>query len=85
MASIKLYAIIYVMLLVLALSKYVYFQFFDYWDAMALTLISATMKTGLIAGYYQHLRYEPRSLSVLMAMALGGVLLLAMAASYSVT
>lgn len=85
MASVKLYALIYVLLLTLAASKVAFFELFDYWTAMSLTLGAAAIKTTLIAGYYQHLRYEPRSLSVLMLMALGGVLLLAIAASFSVT
>lgn len=85
MASVKLYTLIYVLLLILAASKWAFFELFAYWTAMGLTLASAAVKTGLIVGYYQHLRFEPRSLTVLMGMALAGVLLLAAAASFSIT
>jgi len=86
-ASIKLYAAIYVALVALAGSKYLFFNlpFFGYWDAVAGTMLAAVLKTTLIVGYYQHLRSENRSLTWLMALSLGLVLLLMAAASYSVT
>lgn len=85
--SIKLYTVIYVALLALAASKYIFFNipFFGYWEAFAGTMISAVLKTVLIVGYYQHLKYENRSLTGLMAMSLALVLLLMAAASYSIT
>lgn len=85
MVSVKLYVVIYAVLLILAAAKWGFFTFFDYWTAMGLTLVSAGVKTALIAGYFQHLRYEPRSLTVLMLMALFAVVLLAVAASFSIT
>lgn len=83
----KLYAAIYVALIGLAASKFVFFHFdfFTYWQAFAATMTAATLKTGLIVGYYQHLRWENRSLAALMAQALVLALLLMVAASYSVT
>ena len=85
--SLKLYTAIYVALLALAASKYLFFHTlpFGYWQAMAATMIAAVLKTGLIVGYFQHLRSENRSLTWLMALSLGLVLLLMAAASYSVT
>lgn len=85
--SLKLYTGIYVALLALAASKYLFFNVlpFGYWQAFAATMIAAVLKTGLIVGYFQHLRSENRSLTWLMALSLGLVLLLMAAASYSVT
>jgi cytochrome c oxidase subunit 4 len=85
--SIKLYTGIYVALMVLAASKYLFFHVlpFGYWQAFAATMLAATAKIGLIAGYYQHLRSENRSLTWLMGLSLGLVMLLMAAASYSVT
>jgi cytochrome c oxidase subunit 4 len=85
--SLKLYTGIYIALLALAASKYIFFNvpFFGYWDAFAATMIAASLKTALIVGYFQHLRSENRSLTWLMALSLGLVLLLMAAASYSVT
>lgn len=84
MATARLYAIIYVALLVLAASKWGFFQVFDYWTAVSLTMVTAAMKTTLIVGYFQHLRYEPRSLTWLILGAFVAVLLLGAAASFSI-
>ena len=85
--SLKLYTGIYIALLALAASKYIFFNIplFGYWDAFAATMIAASLKTALIVGYFQHLRSENRSLTWLMALSLALVLLLMAAASYSVT
>jgi hypothetical protein len=82
-ASVKLYTLIYVLLLGLALSKVAFFEFFGYWKAVSATLVTATMKTLLIVGYYQHLKFEPRSLTYLMGMGVFAVFLLTVAATYS--
>lgn len=86
----KLYTAIYVVLLALAASKYFFFNpplglEIGYWGAFFGVMASAVIKTGLIVGYYQHLRWENRSLTWLMVVSLGLVLLLMAAASYSVT
>lgn len=85
--SIKLYTAIYVALLALAASKYIFFNvpFFGYWEAFGATMASAVAKTALIAGYYQHLRWENRSLTWLMLLSVALVVLLMAAASYSIT
>lgn len=85
MANVRWYTIVYVALLSLAVSKWAFFAFLDYWVALGLTMITATIKTLLIVAYYQHLRYEPRILSVLMFIAFLAVLVLAAAASFSIT
>lgn len=85
--GLKLYTAIYVALLALAASKYLFFHTlpFGYWQAFAATMIAASLKTSLIVGYFQHLRSENRSLTWLMTLSLGLVMLLMAAASYSVT
>lgn len=94
--SIKLYTGIYVALLALAASKYIFFHidqviffadmaWWGYWEAMGATLISAVLKTALIVGYFQHLRWEPRSLTGLMVSSVALVMLLMAAATYSIT
>lgn len=84
--SLKLYGAIYVALIVLAGSKWLVFNIpsFGYWDAFAAVMVAAALKTMLIVGYFQHLRWENRSLTGLMGVALALVLLLMAAASYSI-
>ncbi|MFQ3320097.1 MAG: cytochrome c oxidase subunit 4 [Natronomonas sp.] len=85
--SVKLYGLIYVALIGLATSKFAFFhlEFFGYWDAVGATLLAASLKTGLIVAYYQHLRWENRSLAGLMALALTLFVLLMAAASFSIS
>jgi len=84
MTSVKLYTAIYVALLVLATSKVIFFELFDYWTAVSATMVTAFMKTVLIVAYYQHLRFEPRSLTYLLSMGVFAVFLLTVAATYSI-
>ncbi len=86
--SVKLYTAIYVALLVLAFSKFVFFEFpeyFTYGQAFAGTMVAAAIKSVLIVGYFQHLRWENKSLTYLMLLALGLAMLLMVAATYSIT
>lgn len=83
--SLRFYTFVYVLLLALAAAKFLFFEFLPYWDALGLTLVSAAVKTGLIAGYYQHLRHEPRSLTGVMVISLILVFLLGSAATFSIT
>jgi cytochrome c oxidase subunit 4 len=85
MASVKFYTVIYIALLGLATSKVLFFEFFAYWDAVGATMVTAVLKTLLIMGYFQHLRFEPRSLTYLMSMGMFAVFLLTVAASFSIT
>ena len=83
--SIRFYGAIYLALVALATLKVVFQRTFDYWTAVAGILVLASMKTLLIVGYFQHLRWERRSLTGLMALALSLFVLLMVAASFSVT
>jgi len=83
--SIRFYGAIYLALVALATLKVVFQRTFDYWTAVAGILVLASMKTLLIVGYFQHLRWERRSLTGLMALALSLFILLMVAASFSVT
>ena len=56
-----------------------------YWFAFGAILVLSTIKALLVAGYFQHLRFEPRGLSYLMLTALAGALALTLAAAYSIT
>lgn len=89
MASIRFYGLVYVALLALAFAKVLFFAaddagYITYQMALGLTMVTATMKTLLITGYFQHLRSEPRSISYLMLMGLFAVLLLTFAAAFSI-
>ena len=84
MARTRLYTLIYVALLGLAVGKVVFFELFGYWMALAGTFLLAVAKTLLIAGYYQHLRWEPRSVTFVMLLGVFGVFLLTVAATFSV-
>jgi cytochrome c oxidase subunit IV len=87
MASIRTYTLIYVALMLLATGKFVFFHFegiFNYEMAVIGTMILAATKVSLIAGYFQHLKDEPRSVTYLMLTAAFMVLLLTLAAGYSI-
>ncbi|QCS41671.1 cytochrome C oxidase subunit IV family protein [Natrinema versiforme] len=87
MASLRTYTLIYVALILLATGKFVFFHFpeiFDYQMAVGGTMILAAIKVSLIAGYFQHLKDEPRSITYLMLTAVFMVFLLTLAAGYSI-
>lgn len=84
MANLRLYTLVYVALIGLAVSKWAFFEVLEYNIAVSLTMVAAAIKTSLIVGYYQHLRYEPRILTVLIFTAFVGVLILSAAASFSI-
>ncbi|MDQ2049736.1 cytochrome C oxidase subunit IV family protein [Natronolimnohabitans sp. A-GB9] len=87
MADVRTYSIIYVVLLVLGTAKFVFFeldQVFTEQMAITGTVILAVIKSLLIAGYYQHLREEPRSITYMMIVAVFMVFLLTVAAGYSI-
>ncbi len=88
MARTKLYTAIYVVLFVLATAQAVieYTGLLDeiYWTAFALIMVLSLAKAVVVAGYFQHLRWEPRSLTYLMVIGLLAVLALTMASSYSI-
>ena len=87
--SVKLYSAIYVALLVAATLNFALFETsfieFTYAQAIVGTLVIATVKTLLIVAYFQHLRWENRSLTYVMALALALTMLLMAAATYSIS
>tara|TARA_B110000263_G_C15195678_1_gene458212 strand:- start:370 stop:639 length:270 start_codon:yes stop_codon:yes gene_type:complete len=88
MVSLKLYTFIYVALFISATVQ-VLIEFAGwletmYWFAFWLIIILSLVKALLVAGYFQHLRYEPASLSYLILIGLGAALALTLAASYSI-
>lgn len=86
MANVRWYTVVYVALLALAFSKWAFFEFLASYNlALGLTMVTATIKTVLIVAYYQHLRYEPRILTVLVFTAFLAIAILAAAAAYSIT
>lgn len=86
MARTKLYTIIYVVLFVLATAQVAVEQvdLFGYWTALALIAVLSMVKALFVAGYYQHLVWEPRSVSYVMVIGFVGFIALTVAASYSI-
>lgn len=84
MTSTKFYTVIYVVLFVSAtVQVLVEFAGLDYWTAFAIIIVLSVAKAVLVAAYFQHLRWEPRSLTYLVGIGLLAALALTMAASYS--
>ena len=87
--SVKLYSTIYVALLVAATLNFALFETsfveFTYAQAIVGTLLIATVKTLLIVAYFMHLRWENRSLTYVMGLALALTMLLMAAATYSIS
>ncbi|WP_435157617.1 cytochrome C oxidase subunit IV family protein [Haladaptatus sp. DFWS20] len=85
MTNAKLYTAIYVLLFVMATAQVlVEFAGLTYWTAFAGIIVLSFAKALLVAGYYQHLRYEPRSITVVVLVGLLAALALTLAASYSI-
>ncbi|WP_132058739.1 cytochrome C oxidase subunit IV family protein [Halorussus amylolyticus] len=85
MSKLKLYTAIYVVLFVLATGQtLVEFAGLDYWVGLWVILGLSFVKALFVAVYYQHLRWEPRSVSFVMLVGLLAALALTIAASYSI-
>ncbi|MEF8801366.1 MAG: cytochrome C oxidase subunit IV family protein [Halolamina sp.] len=85
MARTKLYTAIYVVLFVFATAQVgVEFLDMNYWVALAIIATLSMVKALFVAGYYQHLVWEPRSVSYVMLIAFVAFLALSVAASYSI-
>ena len=86
MTRTKLYTAIFVALAVMATAQVGLEQYsqLPYWRALWIIVALSFVKAVLVAGYYQHLRFEPRSLSGLMLVGLLGALALTFAAAYSI-
>jgi len=86
MARTKLYAGIYVVLFAFAtLQVAVEFAGLSYWTGFWLIIVLSAVKAVFVAAYYQHLRWEPRSVTYLTLIGLLAALALTIAASYSIT
>lgn len=88
MATTKLYTAIYVILFVLATAQVwierAGFLGEMYWYAFGAIMVLSAIKALFVVGYYQHLKYEPRSVSVVMLGGLLAALALTFAAAYSI-
>lgn len=86
MARIKLYTAIYVVLFVLATAQVGVEQvdLLNYWAALGVIAMLSLVKAMFVAGYYQHLVWEPRSVTYLMLIGFVAFLALTTAASYSI-
>nr|WP_049918614.1 cytochrome C oxidase subunit IV family protein [Haloferax larsenii] len=84
MVSTKFYTAIYVVLFVSAtIQVLVEFAGLAYWAAFGIIIVLSAAKAVLVAAYFQHLRWEPRSLTYLVGIGLVAALALTVAASYS--
>ena len=86
MANTRLYTLIFVALFVLATAQVAVemMGFVESAYAFGAILALSLLKAVVVAGYYQHLLYEPRSLSYLIGIGLLAALTLTIAASYSI-
>jgi len=89
MANTRLYTAIFVALFVLATAQVAVeiagFVESTYWVAFGGIMLLSLVKALAVAGYYQHLVYEPRSVTYLLGLGLLAALALTIAASYSIT
>jgi cytochrome c oxidase subunit 4 len=89
MANTRLYTAIFVALFVLATAQVAVevtgFVESTYWVAFGAIMLLSLVKAVAVAGYYQHLVYEPRSVTYLLGLGLLAALALTIAASYSIT
>ena len=85
MSRFKLYVAIYVALFAMATAQFlVESAGLAYSVAFAVIIALSFAKALLVAVYYQHLRWEPSSVSFVMAAGLLAALALTMAAAYSI-
>ncbi len=88
MVSTKLYSAIFVVLFVFATIQVAVEMTglleTAYWMAFGVIMVLSVIKALLVAGYYQHLLFEPRSVSYLVLTGLGAALALTLAAAYSI-
>ncbi|WP_049981549.1 cytochrome C oxidase subunit IV family protein [Halolamina rubra] len=88
MARTKLYTGIYVALFVIATLQVGVEQIglleSSYMLALALITVFSFVKAVVVAGYFQHLVWEPRSVTYVLVLGFVGFLALTVAASYSI-
>jgi len=86
MTRLRLYTAIYVVLFAFAtLQVLVERAGIDYTTALVAIIALSFVKAVVVAAYYQHLRWEPRSLTYLVGIGLLAALALTVAATYSIT
>jgi cytochrome c oxidase subunit 4 len=86
MTRLKLYTAIYVVLFVSATVQVLVEQAdMAYYTALWIIIALSFAKAIVVAAYYQHLRWEPRSVTYLMLVGLFAALALTVAATYSIT
>ncbi|WP_435063927.1 cytochrome C oxidase subunit IV family protein [Halobaculum sp. EA56] len=88
MTSLKLYTAIYVVLFVIATAQVAVERagYLDsmYWVAFTAIMVLSAVKALFVVGYYQHLKFEPRSVTLVVLAGLIGALALTFAAAYSI-
>ncbi|WP_135854243.1 cytochrome C oxidase subunit IV family protein [Halorussus salinus] len=86
MTRTKLYTAIYVVLFAFATVQLLVEQSggLPYWTAFWIIIALSFVKAVLVAWYYQHLKWEPRSVTFTMFVGLLAALALTMAAAYSI-
>ncbi len=88
MARTKLYTGIYVALFVIATLQVGVEQIglleSSYMLALGLITVFSFVKAVIVAGYFQHLVWEPRSVTYVLVLGFVGFLALTVAASYSI-
>ncbi|WP_101298303.1 cytochrome C oxidase subunit IV family protein [Halegenticoccus soli] len=85
MTSTKLYTAIYVVLFAMATAQVlIEFAGLAYWVGVAAILALSSLKAVMVAGYYQHLRFEPPAISAVVLVGLLAALVLTFAAAYSI-
>lgn len=84
----RLYTAIYVVLFAFATAQvaveYAGILETSYWLAFGVILVLSFVKAAIVAAYYQHLLFEPRSISAVMGAGLLAALALTVAAAYSI-
>lgn len=86
MTHTKLYSVIYVVLFAFATAQVaVEFLGLNYWVGLGLIAVLSLVKAALVAGYYQHLVWEPRSVTYVVLSGLLTFVALTAAAAYSIT
>jgi cytochrome c oxidase subunit 4 len=86
MSRLKLYTAIYVVLFVSATVQVLVEQAgLEYGTALTVIMVLSFIKAVIVAAYYQHLRWEPRSITYLIGLGLTAAVALTVAATYSIT
>lgn len=56
-----------------------------YWPVFAVMMVLSFAKAFMVAGWFQHLKYEPRSVTYVIGSGLLAALALTVAAAYSIS